>query len=69
LVESRIIRTDNNYDTSNSSLSNSLYTYDLDIHSAYVTFGQKFTKIGYQLGGRFESYNVRKTEWRNGIQR
>jgi hypothetical protein len=26
-------------------------------------------KIGYQLGGRFESYNVRKTEWRNGIQR
>ena len=58
-AESRIIRTDNDYKTDNSSLSNSLYTYDLDIHSAYVTFGQKFEKIGYQLGGRFESYNVR----------
>lgn len=58
-AESRIIRTDNNYDTNNSSSSNSIYTYDLDIHSAYITFGQKFKKIGYQLGGRFESYNVR----------
>ncbi len=58
-AESRIIRTDNNYNTNNSALSNSNYTYDLDIHSAYVTFGQKFKKIGYQLGGRFESYNVR----------
>ncbi|MFV8356662.1 outer membrane beta-barrel family protein [Flavobacterium sp. XS1P32] len=58
-AESRIIRTDNDYKSDNSSLSNSLYTYDLDIHSAYVTFGQKFEKIGYQLGGRFESYNVR----------
>lgn len=58
-AESRIIRTDNDYKTDNSSLSNSLYTYDLDIYSAYVTFGQKFEKIGYQLGGRFESYNVR----------
>ena len=58
-AESRIIRTDNDYKTDNSSLSNSLYTYDLDIHSAYVTFGQKFEKIGYQLGGRFESYSVR----------
>ena len=57
-AETRIVRTDNNYVTTNSVLSNSNYQYDLDIHSAYVTFGQKFTKIGYQLGARFESYKV-----------
>ena len=49
-AEIRIVRTQNNYTTDNSSLSNSDYDYDLDIHSAYVTFGQKFKKIGYQLG-------------------
>ena len=57
-AESRIVRTENNYITNNSSLSNSDYTYDLDIYSAYATFGQKFKKIGYQLGARFESYKV-----------
>lgn len=57
-AETRIVRTQNNYTTDNSSLSNSDYDYDLDIHSAYVTFGQKFKKIGYQLGARFESYKV-----------
>ena len=57
-AETRIVRTDNNYVTTNSVLSNSNYQYDLDIHSAYVTFGQKFTKVGYQLGARFESYKV-----------
>ena len=57
-AETRIVRTENNYLTNNSSLSNSIYNYDLDIYSAYVTFGQKFKKIGYQLGSRFESYKV-----------
>ncbi len=57
-AETRIVRTQNNYTTNNSSLSNSNYDYDLDIHSAYVTFGQKFKKIGYQLGTRFESYKA-----------
>ena len=57
-AETRIVRTQNNYTTNNSSLSNSNYVYDLDIHSAYVTFGQKFKKIGYQLGARFESYKA-----------
>ena len=57
-AESRIVRTENNYITNNNSLSNSDYTYDLDIYSAYATFGQKFKKIGYQLGARFESYKV-----------
>ena len=57
-AETRIVRTDNNYVTTNSALSNSNYQYDLDINSAYVTFGQKFSKIGYQLGARLESYKV-----------
>ena len=57
-AETRIVRTENNYLTSSSALSNSNYNYDLDIHSAYVTFGQKFSKIGYQLGARLESYKV-----------
>ena len=57
-AETRIVRTENNYTSNNSSLSNSNYDYDLDIHSAYITFGQKFEKMGYQLGARFESYMV-----------
>ena len=60
-AETRIVRTENNYVTNNSALSNSTYNYDLDIYSAYITFGQKFKKIGYQLGSRFESYKVNAT--------
>ena len=60
-AETRIVRTENNYVTNNSALSNSTYNYDLDIYSAYITFGQKFNKIGYQLGSRFESYKVNAT--------
>src|SRR5690606_37891520 len=62
-AEARVIRTDNQYDTTfpnpgNPSLQNSVYTYDMDIYSAYATFGQKFEKFSYQLGARFESYKV-----------
>ena len=59
-AEARITRSENNYNTSNPSaeLPVSNYTYDTDIYSAYVTFGQKFTKFSYQLGARFESYKV-----------
>lgn len=60
-AESRTTRTDNTYMTTNPnvtnpSLQNSFYTYDIDIYSAYATFGQKFTKFSYQLGMRFESF-------------
>ncbi|WP_144893174.1 TonB-dependent receptor domain-containing protein [Flavobacterium tiangeerense] len=58
-AESRNLRTDNDYATNNAALTNSNYTYDLDIYSAYATYGQKFKKIGYQLGARFESYHVK----------
>ncbi|GAA3736767.1 outer membrane beta-barrel family protein [Flavobacterium ginsengisoli] len=61
-AEARITRTNNDYNTGNplvpidERVSN--YTYDTDIYSAYVTFGQKFKKFSYQLGTRFESYKV-----------
>jgi len=61
-AEARLTRTENNYnrvnaeDPGQNQISN--YTYDTDIYSAYVTFGQKFKKFSYQLGARFESYNV-----------
>lgn len=57
-AEARITRTDNIYNTTNAAFSNSIYTYDTDIYSAYVTFGQKYKKFSYQLGARFESYKV-----------
>ncbi|MGQ2981929.1 outer membrane beta-barrel protein [Flavobacterium sp.] len=62
-AEARVIRTDNVYNTTNPNVTNpnlmdSGYTYDVDIYSAYATFGQKFEKFSYQLGARFESYQV-----------
>lgn len=60
-AESRIVRTDNVYRTTGNNLPNSNYSYDLDIYSAYATFGQKFKKFSYQLGARFESYKVNAT--------
>jgi len=62
-AEARLIGSDNSYNTTrplpNPSLSNSVYTYDMDIYSAYATFGQKFEKVSYQLGARFESYKAK----------
>ncbi|MCD0473742.1 TonB-dependent receptor [Flavobacterium sp. EDS] len=61
-AEARITRTTNDYATENPLIvpaqRASNYTYDIDIYSAYVTFGQKFKKFSYQLGARFESYKV-----------
>ncbi|HEU4497479.1 MAG TPA: TonB dependent receptor [Flavobacterium sp.] len=68
-AEARIIRTSNDYRTGNlqvdenARLSN--YTYDIDIYSAYATFGQKFEKFSYQVGARFESYKA-KANLNNG---
>ncbi|KLT70999.1 TonB-dependent receptor domain-containing protein [Flavobacterium sp. ABG] len=61
-AEARITRTGNDYTRTGVTFSdqnvNSNYTYDTDIYSAYVTFGQKYKKFSYQLGARFESYKV-----------
>jgi len=60
-AEARLTRTENNYLTGNagSTFTTSRYDYDIDIYSAYATFGQKFEKFSYQLGARFESYKVK----------
>lgn len=60
-AEARLTRTENNYFTGNtlSTFTISQYDYDIDIYSAYATFGQKFEKFSYQLGARFESYKVK----------
>ncbi|RUT69478.1 TonB-dependent receptor [Flavobacterium cupreum] len=61
-AEARITRTANDYSRVNpgepgeNQITN--YTYNTDIYSAYVTFGQKYKKFSYQLGARFESYKV-----------
>jgi hypothetical protein len=57
-AESRTVRTDNTYNATFVPSRDAAYTYDLDIYSAYVTFGQKYKKFSYQLGARFESYKV-----------
>ncbi|AWK02921.1 TonB-dependent receptor [Flavobacterium crocinum] len=61
-AEARITRTGNDYTTGNPLLpvesQKTNYTYDTDIYSAYVTFGQKFKKLSYQVGARFESYKM-----------
>lgn len=67
--EARIVRTENDYVTQNTDVPAanrfSNYTYDIDIYSAYATFGQKFEKFSYQLGARFESYKA-KANLNNG---
>lgn len=70
-AEARVTRTDNLYNTTNSAitnpaLQNSTYSYDMDIYSAYATFGQKLDKFSYQLGARFESYKV-KANFNSGM--
>jgi outer membrane receptor protein involved in Fe transport len=68
-AEARIIRTDNDYLTTNPLIDiaerDVVYTYDMDIYSAYATFGQKFEKFSYQLGARLESYKV-AADFNNG---
>ncbi|MFP9100574.1 TonB-dependent receptor domain-containing protein [Flavobacterium sp. RHBU_24] len=61
-AEARLIRSDNEYQTTrilaNPALQNSVYSYDNDIYSAYATFGQKFSKFSYQLGLRAEHFKA-----------
>lgn len=69
-AEARVTRTESNYLTSADDASDdelaahdSDYNYDIDIYSAYGTYGQKLGKFGYQLGLRFESYKVHAAEF------
>ncbi|CAM3372831.1 TonB-dependent receptor [Flavobacterium longum] len=76
-AEARVTRTENNYLTGADDnleegdpqpvASDSDFNYDIDIYSAYGTFGQRIGKYGYQLGMRFESYKVHAAEYGNTI--
>ncbi len=57
-AEARLRRSSNDYRTTNESLENTIYDYDNNIYSLYSTFGQSWEKWSYQLGARFESYDV-----------
>ncbi len=57
-AEARYMHTDDGYQTSREDVDGSLFNYDVDIYSAYATYGQKFEKFSYQLGLRFESYRA-----------
>src|SRR5690606_19235675 len=57
-AEARLVRTQTDYFNTGASFEDAIYDYDLDIYSAYATFGQRFDKFSYQLGARFESYKV-----------
>ncbi len=54
--ETRLRRTDNDYQS--TLFPNSMYSYDRDIHSLYATYGKNYEKWSYQVGTRFESYQV-----------
>ena len=56
--ESRILRSENSYLSTNPGLDDVLFDYDRDIYSFYTTFGQNFEKWAYQLGARLEQFNV-----------
>ncbi|KAA1243232.1 TonB-dependent receptor [Aquimarina sp. RZ0] len=54
--ETRLRRTDNDYQS--TLFPNSTYVYDRDIHSFYATYGKNYKKWSYQVGARVESYQV-----------
>ena len=60
-AEVRLLKTDNNYLTTNPEFSDATYQYDRDIYSFYSTFGQNYEKWSYQLGARLENFNVDAT--------
>lgn len=57
-AEYRSNNSDNIYNTTNSNLSNSSYSYNRDIYSFYTTYGKTFDKWSYQFGARIEQYEV-----------
>jgi len=57
-AEYRTTGIDNTYRTTNTLGNPTSFDYNVDIASAYATFGSKFQKWGYQLGARLEKYDV-----------
>ncbi|UUV21524.1 outer membrane beta-barrel family protein [Paenimyroides aestuarii] len=57
-AEYRTTTIDNTYTTTNTIGNQTNFEYNMDIASAYATFGSKFNKWGYQIGARLEKYDV-----------
>lgn len=56
--ESRILRSENSFFSTNPGLDDVLYDYNRDIYSFYTTFGQNYERWAYQLGARLEKFDV-----------
>ena len=61
-AESRILRSENSYLSTNPNLEDVLYDYDRDIYSFYTTFGQDFDQWAYQFGARIEKFSVQAVQ-------
>ncbi|MGI9547659.1 MAG: TonB-dependent receptor domain-containing protein [Flavobacteriaceae bacterium] len=67
-LESRVFETNIDYESTGLSFNSNgnliptpstVFLYDMDIYSAYVTFGQNYDKWSYQLGVRVEDVEVK----------
>lgn len=57
-AELRLRKSENDYSSTSSNISDAVFDYDNSIYSFYTTFGQTLEKWSYQLGARLEQYNV-----------
>ena len=57
-IEYRVNTTNNTNSTDQVGFSNSSFSYDRDIYSAYVTYGHSFGKLTMQAGARLEYYEI-----------
>ncbi|WP_412984292.1 TonB-dependent receptor domain-containing protein [Pontimicrobium sp. IMCC45349] len=57
-AEYRLNNSENIYDTTSGNLFDSDYEYERSIYSVYATYGKTLEKWSYQIGARFEQYEV-----------
>ncbi|GLB48965.1 TonB-dependent receptor domain-containing protein [Neptunitalea lumnitzerae] len=67
-AQTRLFSTDIKYNSTGLSYNSSgdliatpstHFVYDMDIYSAYATYGQNFKKWSYQVGARFETVDIK----------
>lgn len=64
--EYRVNNTNNTNVTTQEGFSNSSFSYNRDIYSAYANYGHQFGKLSMQLGARFEQYKIKGVFNREG---
>jgi len=57
-LEARIQKTNNSYITSNINFENSNFDFDRNIYAAYINWSQSLGSWSYQLGSRFEEFDL-----------